>query len=157
MARIDARSAEKPPEQRMTSGTEYPWGKGKTQVPITVGKDGRLFWAHSRVGKGVASGARQTGDNMTNSTRTTDRAFLKLIDELTERGIITWRREENELRANLELVLEVQDCAENEGDPYSDRLRDLIIYGVGTELYSIEPVPFELLTDQGFAPNPVEK
>lgn len=85
---------------------------------------------------------------MTNSTRTTDRAFLKLIDNLTERGIITWRREENELRANLELVLEVQDFAENEGDPDSDRLRDLIIYGSSSEIYSIEPVPFELLTDQ---------
>lgn len=86
--------------------------------------------------------------NSTNSIRSTDRAFLKLIDELTERGIITWRREENELRASLELVLEVQDCAEKEGDPDSDRLRDLIIYGGGTEIYSIEPVPFELLTDQ---------
>lgn len=89
-----------------------------------------------------------------NSLRSTDRAFLKLIDELTERGIITWRREENELRATVELVLEVQDCAENEGDPDSDRLRDLIIYGSSTEMYCIQPVPFELLTDQFAAIDP---
>ena len=57
------------------------------------------------------------------------------------------------------LVLEVQDCAEREGDPYSDHLRDLIIYGGSQEIYCIQPVPFELLTDQfeeidpGLVPN----
>lgn len=80
---------------------------------------------------------------MNNSERT-NRAFVKLVDDLTERGIITWRHDGNELRSNVELILEVHDVADSAGD----NLRTMIIEGGSSEMHCIDEVPLELLTNQ---------
>ncbi len=78
----------------------------------------------------------------------TERGFMTLVNSLTEQRVISWRREGTELRAVVQLRLEVHDVPENANDPDSDQLRTMVIDGGNPETHCIDPVPVELLVEQ---------
>ncbi|HVB58839.1 MAG TPA: hypothetical protein VNE63_20735 [Candidatus Acidoferrales bacterium] len=69
-------------------------------------------------------------------------AFLNELQSLTEKGVICWKRQEDQLVATISLELNV-------GFPECDKpVRNVVVHGGGPEIEHYLPVSEDILPDQ---------